>query len=68
MKRVVGWAVAFYLAAAVVSLVRERMGLISCGCAEDCWCHRPGLRFFRWVFPWGHKSAWTGGPKSTSVS
>lgn len=57
MKRVVGWAVALYVAGAVVSLVRERMGLISCGCAEDCWCHRPGLRFFRWVFPWGHKSS-----------
>lgn len=57
MKRVVGWAVALYLGAAVVSLVRERMRLIRRGCAEYCWCHRPGLGFFRWVFPWGHKSA-----------
>lgn len=68
MKRVVGWAVALYVAGAAVSLVRERMGLISCGCAQDCWCHRRGLRFFRWVFPWGHQSSWTGASKPTGVS
>ena len=68
MKRVVGWAVSLYLAGAVISLVRERMGLISCGCAEDCWCHRPGLSFFRVGLSLGHKSAWTGSPKPTSVS
>jgi hypothetical protein len=68
MKRVLGLAVGLYLAAAVVGLVRERMGLIACGCADACWCHRPGLRLFRWVLPRGHKSAWTGGPKSTLES
>ena len=68
MKRVVGWAVALYLTGAVVCLVRERMGLISCGCAEDCWCHSPGPGFFRWVFPRGHKSSWTGASKPTSGS
>ncbi|MBC9822120.1 hypothetical protein [Terrabacter sp. MAHUQ-38] len=68
MKRVLGLAVGLYLAAAVVGLVRERAGLIACGCADDCWCHRPGLRVFRWVFPRGHKSAWTGRPKSTLES
>jgi hypothetical protein len=65
MKRVLGLAVVLYLAAAVGGLVREHMGLVSCGCAADCWCHRPGLRLFRWVFPRGHKSSWTGGWKST---
>lgn len=63
MKRVIGLLVGSYLLAAIVGLVRERMGFISCGCAEDCWCHRPGLRFFRWVFPRGHKSAWSGQAK-----
>jgi hypothetical protein len=63
MKRVFGLALGLYLTAAVVGLVRERLGQISCGCANDCWCHQPGLSFFRWVFPRGHKSSWTGGPK-----
>ena len=56
MKRVLGLAVGGYLVAGVVGLVRERMGLIACGCARDCWCRQPGLGVFRWVFPRGHKS------------
>lgn len=67
MKRVVGLAVGLYLMAAVVGRVRESMGLIACGCADDCWCKRPGLSVFRWVFPRGHKSSWTGGPKPPEV-
>ena len=67
MKRVLGLAVGVYVGAAVVGMVRERMGLISCGCAEDCWCKRPGLSVFRWVFPRGHKSSWTDGPKPPEV-
>ncbi len=67
MRRVLGLAVGLYLAAGVVGLVRERMGLISCGCAADCWCKRPGLSVFRWVFPRGHQSLWEGGPKPTEV-
>lgn len=57
MKRVVYLAVGVYLAAAVVGLVRERMGMIACGCADDCWCKRPGLSLFRWVFPRGHNGS-----------
>ena len=56
MKRVLGLAIGTYLAAGVVGLVRERMGLIACDCANDCWCKRPGLSTVRWVFPRGHKS------------
>lgn len=41
-----------------VALV-ERMGRIRCGCAVDCWCRRPGLSLFRWVFPWWHRTAHT---------
>jgi hypothetical protein len=26
-----------------------------CSCQPDCWCQKPGLRHFRWVFPIGHK-------------
>ena len=63
MKRFVGLVAGLYLAAALLGRMRERLGLIACGCAADCWCHRPGLSLFRWVFPRGHKSAWTGGPK-----
>jgi hypothetical protein len=68
MKRVATMLVGGYLTAAAVGLVRERMGLITCGCAADCWCHKPGLGAFRWVFPKGHKSSWTGGSKPTVLS
>ena len=60
MKRVLGLAVGVYVGAGVVGLVRESLGLNSCGCAEDCWCKRPGLSVFRWVFPRGHRSRWDG--------
>ncbi len=68
MKRVLGWLVVLYLGAAIVGLLQEHLGRISCGCAEDCWCKRPGLSLFRWVFPRGHKSSWTGGPTPTKVT
>lgn len=68
MRRALGVAVGAYVAAAVVGLVRERMGLVSCGCADDCWCHRRGLSLFRWVFPRGHKSAWAHGPEKAVQS
>jgi len=67
MKRVLGLAVGVYVGAALLGLVRERMGLIACGCAEDCWCKRPGLSVFRWVFPRGHQSSWDEGPKPAEV-
>lgn len=57
MKRAAGVVLSVHLLAAVVGHVRERMGLIACGCADDCWCHRPELSFFRWVFPRGHKGS-----------
>jgi hypothetical protein len=48
-------AAAIYVAAAVVGHARERAGAIACGCREDCWCKRPGLNIFRWVFPFRHR-------------
>lgn len=44
-----------YIAAALIGHARERSGAISCGCKPDCWCQRPGLSIFRWVFPFWHK-------------
>jgi len=46
---------ALYLTAALVGHARERSGSIGCACHEDCWCKRPGLSAFRWVFPFRHK-------------
>jgi hypothetical protein len=45
---------ALYLVAAAVGHARERGGAIACGCHQDCWCKRPGLSVFRWVFPFRH--------------
>jgi hypothetical protein len=45
---------ALYAIAAVIGHARERAGAITCGCSEDCWCKRPGLSIFRWVFPFRH--------------
>jgi hypothetical protein len=54
VKRFVGLVVAAYVAAAVVGLALERAGLRQCGCRAKCWCKRPGLSVFRWVFPFRH--------------
>jgi hypothetical protein len=43
-----------YLLFAVIGRFVEGMGAVRCGCASDCWCHRPVLSTFRWVFPFGH--------------
>ena len=46
---------ALYIAAALIGHAQERRGAITCECQEDCWCKRPGLSLFRWVFPLAHK-------------
>jgi hypothetical protein len=43
-----------YVVLALVSKAREAAGLLSCDCYPDCWCRRPGLSMFRWVFPRFH--------------
>ena len=45
-----------YLLLALGNKVAEAAGAMRCGCADTCWCQRPGLNLFRWVFPWGHRS------------
>ena len=53
MKRAVRSVVGLYLLFAVIGRFVEGMGAVRCGCSEDCWCKRPVLSTFRWVFPWG---------------
>jgi hypothetical protein len=55
LKRGVLFVGVVYIAAAVIGHIQERRGAITCECQEDCWCKKPGLSFFRWVFPRGHK-------------
>jgi hypothetical protein len=55
MKRAFVVLAAIYLIAALVGHGLEAAGVRRCGCADDCWCKRPGLSVFRWVFPRGHR-------------
>ena len=55
MKRASTSFAAVYLLFAVIGHFVEGMGAVDCGCADDCWCQRPVLSVFRWVFPWGHR-------------
>ncbi len=43
-----------YLLAALTGRVSEKQGRSVCGCSPDCWCKKPVLSVFRWVFPFGH--------------
>jgi hypothetical protein len=57
MRRVVFIAVGLYVLAAVVTTAAEVAGIgRQRGCADACWCKRPGLRLFRWVAPVSHLS------------
>ena len=58
MKRVLATMVGLYLLAALATRLAEAMGMRTCGCAGDCWCKKPGLSAFRWVFPRGHRIDW----------
>ena len=53
-----------YVLLAAGNRVAEHFGVMACGCADDCWCRRPGLSLFRWVFPWGHRSTHSGEEKA----
>lgn len=57
MKQLFSVLVAGYVVLAAGNRVAEHYGVMRCGCAEDCRCHQPSLSLFRWVFPWGHRSA-----------
>jgi hypothetical protein len=55
LRRILSLFGLVYLGLAVMGHVRELSGDLTCPCADDCWCKHPGLKFFRWVFPYGHK-------------
>jgi hypothetical protein len=59
MRRVVLLVAGLYLLFAVIGRFVEGMGAAECGCAPDCWCKRPGLSVFRWVFPFKHRAGKT---------
>ncbi len=54
MRRAAALAAGAYIAAALWGLAREARGELVCACEPECWCKKPGLRLFRWVFPIGH--------------
>jgi hypothetical protein len=54
MKRLIAGVAKTYLLLAIVGHFMERNGVLQCACEPDCWCKRPGLNLFRWVFPYGH--------------
>jgi hypothetical protein len=64
VKRLLLVVVTGYVLVAAGNRVAEHLGAMRCGCAEDCWCRRPGLSLFRWVFPWGHRSAHSAAEKA----
>ncbi len=55
MKRALTLVVLGYVLAGFVSLGLKRAGVYKCACQPDCWCKRPGLNVFRWVFPRFHR-------------
>lgn len=63
-RRAVLSVVAAYLLVAAGNRVAEHFGAMTCGCSIDCWCQRPGLSLFRWVFPWRHHPAHTAPEKA----
>jgi hypothetical protein len=55
MRRALKLIAFAYIGAGLVALGLERAGLYECACEQDCWCKRPGLNVFRWVFPRFHR-------------
>lgn len=54
MKKLVLSLALGYLVLALMSRAREAAGFMTCDCYPDCWCRRPSLSLFRWVFPRYH--------------
>jgi len=54
VKRLLLAATSIYLLFAVIGRFVEGMGAVSCECRPSCWCRKPVLSTFRWVFPVGH--------------
>lgn len=43
--------------AALAALNARIDGMRQCDCRSECWCQQPGLRHFRWLFPFGHHAS-----------
>jgi len=54
MKRLVLASAVGYVLLALVGRAKEAAGIYACECYADCWCKKPGLSLFRWVFPRFH--------------
>jgi hypothetical protein len=57
LRRSIKAAAVGYVVLGLWSLGLERAGVLRCECQPGCWCKRPGLNVFRWVFPYGHQLA-----------
>ena len=55
MKRAAMALAGLYLLFAAIGRFVEGMGAVECCCSNECWCRRPVLNIFRWVFPWHHR-------------
>ena len=54
MGRLLRRLLTVYLLFAIIGRFVDGMGATQCGCRPDCWCRRPLLSTFRWVFPFRH--------------
>ncbi|MBV9533881.1 MAG: hypothetical protein JO321_00540 [Solirubrobacterales bacterium] len=55
MRRLTIRLLSAYLLFALIGRFVEGMGAVRCPCRSDCWCKKPVLSIFRWVFPVGHR-------------
>jgi hypothetical protein len=56
VRRIIVRVLSLYLLFAIIGRFVAEMGAVSCGCRPDCWCKKPVLSTFRWVFPYGHRA------------
>lgn len=56
MKRILLKVGQLYLLFALIGRFVEQLGAVQCGCDASCWCKKPVLSTFRWVFPVGHST------------
>lgn len=57
MGRLLARLAGIYFLFALIGRFVERIGAVQCDCPDHCWCRRPGISLFRWVFPYGHRCA-----------
>ena len=57
VKKVAAVLVLGYVTLALYYRAREAAGHMTCDCYPDCWCKKPGLSLFRWVFPRNHHNS-----------